>query len=114
MADRIITMRSSLKSNLEKLGSQRDWSHITSQIGMFCFTGLQAEQVKKLAQEVRMRFPSYFMKTKHMNWLLTTFFFFFSNLQHSVYGTMDGRISVAGITSGNVQYLAEAIHKVTK
>lgn len=84
MADRIIAMRSSLKSNLEKLGSQRDWSHITSQIGMFCFTGLQAEQVKKLAQE------------------------------HSVYGTLDGRISVAGITSGNVQYLAEAIHKVTK
>jgi len=52
MAGRIIAMRSSLKSNLEKLGSQRDWSHITSQIGMFCYTGLQAEQVKKLAQEV--------------------------------------------------------------
>lgn len=53
MADRIIAMRASLKSNLENLGSQRDWSHITSQIGMFCYTGLQADQVKKLAQEVR-------------------------------------------------------------
>ena len=25
---------------------QRDWSHITSQIGMFCFTGLSLEQVR--------------------------------------------------------------------
>ena len=33
--------------------------------------------------------------------------------QHSVYATKDGRISVAGITSGNVRRLAEAIHKVT-
>ncbi|KAF8460271.1 aminotransferase class I and II [Kalaharituber pfeilii] len=83
MADRIISMRAALKGNLEKLGSLRNWSHITSQIGMFCFTGLKPEQVKKLADE------------------------------HSVYGTMDGRISVAGITSGNVEYLAQAIHKVT-
>lgn len=34
-------------------------------------------------------------------------------MQFSVYGTRDGRISVAGITTGNVEYLAEAIHKVT-
>ena len=32
MADRIITMRALLKSNLEKLGSAHDWSHITSQV----------------------------------------------------------------------------------
>ncbi|KAK5635048.1 hypothetical protein RRF57_010760 [Xylaria bambusicola] len=82
MADRIITMRSLLKSNLEKLGSRHDWSHITSQIGMFAYTGLDAESMKKLAKE------------------------------HSVYATMDGRISVAGITSDNVGRLAEAIYKV--
>ena len=33
--------------------------------------------------------------------------------QYSVYATKDGRISVAGITTGNVKRLAEAIHKVT-
>jgi aspartate aminotransferase len=53
MADRIITMRALLKDNLEKLGSKRDWSHITSQIGMFAFTGLTPEQMDVLAKEVR-------------------------------------------------------------
>ncbi|KAF2866076.1 pyridoxal phosphate-dependent transferase [Massariosphaeria phaeospora] len=83
MADRIITMRALLKENLEKLGSKHDWSHITSQIGMFAYTGLKPEQMDVLAKE------------------------------HSVYATKDGRISVAGITSGNVKRLAEAIYKVT-
>ena len=32
MADRIISMRGLLKSNLEDLGSKHDWSHITSQV----------------------------------------------------------------------------------
>ncbi|KAB5583480.1 pyridoxal phosphate-dependent transferase [Coniochaeta sp. 2T2.1] len=82
MADRIITMRALLKSNLEKLGSKHDWSHITSQIGMFAYTGLTPEQMDQLAKE------------------------------HSVYATKDGRISVAGITSENVGRLAEAIFKV--
>ncbi|KAF2760557.1 hypothetical protein EJ05DRAFT_498516 [Pseudovirgaria hyperparasitica] len=83
MADRIIKMRALLKENLEKLGSKHDWSHITSQIGMFAYTGLKPEQMDKLAKE------------------------------HSVYATKDGRISVAGITSENVQRLAESIHAVT-
>lgn len=52
MADRIITMRALLKENLEKLGSKQDWSHITSQIGMFAFTGLKPEEMDKLAKEV--------------------------------------------------------------
>jgi len=52
MADRIITMRALLKDNLEKLGSKRDWSHITSQIGMFAYTGLTPEQMDILAKEV--------------------------------------------------------------
>jgi aspartate aminotransferase len=82
MADRIITMRALLKENLEKLGSKHDWSHITSQIGMFAYTGLKADEVEKLAKE------------------------------YSVYATKDGRISVAGITSDNVGRLAEAIFKV--
>ncbi len=82
MADRIITMRALLKKELENLGSKHDWSHITSQIGMFAYTGLTPEQMDKLAKE------------------------------HSVYATKDGRISVAGITSENVKRLAAAIHAV--
>lgn len=34
--------------------------------------------------------------------------------EFSVYMTKDGRISMAGVTSGNVGYLANAIHAVTK
>ena len=84
MADRIISMRQLLRSNLAKEGSSREWSHITDQIGMFCFTGMTASQVERLSKEF------------------------------SVYLTKDGRISVAGITSKNVGYLANAIHQVTK
>lgn len=84
MADRIISMRTSLKENLKKEGSQRNWDHITDQIGMFCYTGLNADQVERLAKEF------------------------------SIYLTKDGRISVAGVTSKNVAYLAHAMHEVSK
>ena len=46
---------------------------------MFCFTGLTKSQVDLL-------------KSKH-----------------SIYCTADGRISMAGVTSGNVEYVAKAI-----
>lgn len=82
MADRIISMRTKLVENLKATGSKRDWSHITSQIGMFCFTGLTPEQVEKLTAD------------------------------HHIYLTRNGRISVAGVTSNNVSYLAESITKV--
>lgn len=45
MADRIRDMRSALQTALVARDSTRDWSHITSQIGMFAFTGLTKEQV---------------------------------------------------------------------
>lgn len=84
MADRIITMRQSLVECLKKEGSKKDWSHITNQIGMFCFSGLTPEQVDRLTSEF------------------------------SIYLTRDGRISIAGLSSANVAYLAQAIHQVTK
>jgi len=84
MADRIISMRTQLKAGIERRGNSNNWDHITNQIGMFCFTGLSPEQVAKLTAE------------------------------HHVYLTKDGRISVAGISSKNVDYLANAIHEVTK
>lgn len=84
MADRIIKMRTELVSDLKEVGSKRDWSHITKQIGMFCFSGLTPEQCDKLASE------------------------------HHIYMTRNGRISMAGVTSSTVRYLAESIHNVTK
>merc|ERR1712224_408255 len=82
MADRIIEMRELLQSELKGLGSQRDWGHMTSQIGMFCFTGLSPDEVKAMREE------------------------------HHVYMTGDGRISMAGVTPGNAKYIANAMHAV--
>uniref|UniRef100_A0AC34QMB2 Aspartate aminotransferase n=1 Tax=Panagrolaimus sp. JU765 TaxID=591449 RepID=A0AC34QMB2_9BILA len=84
MADRIIGMRKQLKDLLAKEGSSKNWNHIVDQIGMFCFTGINPQQVERLTKEF------------------------------SIYLTKDGRISVAGISSNNVAYLAHALHQVTK
>ncbi|XP_048488307.1 aspartate aminotransferase, mitochondrial [Plutella xylostella] len=83
MADRIIDMRHRLRSGIEGAGNKQQWCHITDQIGMFCYTGLKPEQVAKLTKDFH------------------------------IYLTKDGRISVAGISSKNVNYVAEAMHKVT-
>lgn len=84
MSTRIIEMRQLLKDGLAKRGSTKDWSHIVNQIGMFAFTGLTSEQVLKIRSE------------------------------YSIYCTEDGRISIAGVNSTNVDHIAEAIHAVTK
>ncbi|KAK4879939.1 hypothetical protein RN001_008085 [Aquatica leii] len=84
MADRIISVRTKLRENLTKEGSSLDWSHITDQIGMFCFTGMKPDQVERITKDF------------------------------SVFLTKDGRISMAGVTSKNVEYLAHAMHQVTK
>jgi aspartate aminotransferase len=84
MADRIITMRHRLVQHLKELGSKKDWSHIINQIGMFCFSGLNPQQVENIINN------------------------------YHVYLLKSGRISMAGISSHNVKYLAEAIHAVTK
>ncbi|GAA5987409.1 hypothetical protein JCM11641_002280 [Rhodosporidiobolus odoratus] len=84
MANRIISMRTTLHDLLVSLGSKRDWSHIKNQIGMFAFLGISPEQVDRLAKE------------------------------YHVYLTRDGRISVAGITDANVEHLAKSLYEVTK
>lgn len=43
MSGRIIEMRKGLRERLEKLGTPGTWDHITSQIGMFSFTGLNGK-----------------------------------------------------------------------
>lgn len=84
MADRIIKMRELLVQNLQAAGSTRDWSHVTKQIGMFCYSGLTPEECDELASKFH------------------------------IYMTRNGRISMAGVTSSTVEYLAKSIAEVTK
>lgn len=85
MAGRIIDMRKALRSKLEELnGREGSWKHITDQIGMFSFTGLTEKQVLKIRNDAH------------------------------VYMTKNGRISMAGLNTGNVEYTARAIDKVVK
>lgn len=85
MANRIIDMRKTLRNILENdLKSERSWKHITDQIGMFAYLGISKEQVAQMKQV------------------------------HHIYLTDDGRISMAGVTSANASYIANAIHDVSK
>mmetsp|Transcript_10048 Transcript_10048/g.18391 ORF Transcript_10048/g.18391 Transcript_10048/m.18391 type:complete len:464 (-) Transcript_10048:244-1635(-) len=84
MAKRIDGMRNKLKDTLEGLGSSRSWDHITKQIGMFAYSGMSKDEVMELREK------------------------------HHIYCTLDGRISMAGVTSKNVDYIARAIHDVTE
>jgi aspartate aminotransferase len=43
MSSRMKTMRSGLVEKLAAQGSTHDWSHVTSQIGMFAYTGLSTD-----------------------------------------------------------------------
>jgi aspartate aminotransferase, mitochondrial len=48
MSGRMNDMRTGLVSRLKAHGNPHDWSHVTSQIGMFAYTGLTTEQVQEL------------------------------------------------------------------
>ena len=84
MADRINSMRTRLRGKLEELGSSRKWDHVTKQIGMFAYSGMSKDEVMALREK------------------------------HHIYCTLDGRISMAGVTSKNVDYIAESIYDVTE
>ncbi|EAR96540.1 class I/II aminotransferase (macronuclear) [Tetrahymena thermophila SB210] len=84
MADRIAQMRVQLVKNLKDVGSQHDWSHITNQRGMFAYTGVNKQQVESLIND------------------------------YHIYLVGSGRISIAGLNTKNVGYVAEAFHNVTK
>jgi len=79
MSGRIIEMRKAFREKLEALGTPGKWDHITSQIGMFSFTGLTPEQVDYLVNECH------------------------------VYLTKNGRISICGINTKNVDYVAQSV-----
>ncbi|KIK06942.1 hypothetical protein K443DRAFT_673835 [Laccaria amethystina LaAM-08-1] len=85
MANRIISMREKLYSALtHDLKTPGEWGHIKSQIGMFSFTGLTPPQTKALAEKAH------------------------------VYMTADGRISMAGLNGGNIEYFAESVDAAVK
>ncbi|KAF9881639.1 aminotransferase class I and II [Colletotrichum karsti] len=84
MSGRIIEMRKVLRAKLEELGTPGTWNHITDQIGMFSFTGLSEAQVLKLREDAH------------------------------VYMTKNGRISMAGLNTKNVEYFAKAVDKVVR
>ncbi|XP_054260378.1 aspartate aminotransferase, cytoplasmic [Macrosteles quadrilineatus] len=81
MSSRILEMRQALRDRLEKLGTPGSWDHITRQIGMFSYTGLNQRQVEHLVNH------------------------------HHVYLLKSGRINMCGLTTKNIDYVAEAIHQ---
>lgn len=82
MRERIAQMRTLFVEKLTHYGAQGDFSFITRQCGMFSFSGLNKEQVETL------------------------------KVEHGVYIVGSGRISVAGMTSNNIDDLCQAICKV--
>ncbi|GAX81275.1 hypothetical protein CEUSTIGMA_g8707.t1 [Chlamydomonas eustigma] len=79
MAGRIKAMRQALYEELQRRKAPGDWSFILRQIGMFSYTGLTREQCEIMTRK------------------------------HHVYLTMEGRISMAGLSASRAGYLAEAI-----
>jgi len=79
MAGRIARVRGELRAALEARQPARDWSFVTKQQGMFSFTGMTPAQVDRMTSK------------------------------HAVFMTRDGRISLAGLNSAKVPYLADAM-----
>ncbi len=82
MRERIFDMRTLLVDTLRDKAPDHDFSHLAVAKGMFCFLGVSAEQVEQLKKE------------------------------HGIYMVNSSRINVAGITAGNVEYLASSIASV--
>ena len=82
MRVRIKQMRSLLVEKLKAAGVQQDMSFITTQVGMFSYSGLSKEQMVRLRSEF------------------------------GVYGTDTGRMCVAALNSKNIDHVCSAIAKV--
>ena len=82
MRVRIKAMRQKLVDGLKAAGVKQDMSFITTQIGMFSYSGLTKDQMVRLRTEF------------------------------GVYGTDTGRMCVAALNSKNVDYVCESIAKV--
>lgn len=82
MRGRIQQMRALLVENLRKAGVKRDFSFLLEQKGMFSYTGITGEPVARLRCE------------------------------YGIYMLENGRINVAGIIPGNVEYLCRSLAAV--
>ena len=82
MRVRIKAMRQSLVDGLKAAGVAQDMSFITTQIGMFSYSGLNKDQMVRLRSEF------------------------------GVYGTDTGRMCVAALNSGNIGHVCASIAKV--
>jgi aromatic-amino-acid transaminase len=82
MRVRIKAMRQKLVDGLKAAGVKQDLSFITTQIGMFSYSGLNKDQMVRLRSEF------------------------------GVYGTDTGRMCVAALNSKNIDYVCQAIAKV--
>ncbi|MDR2332717.1 aspartate/tyrosine/aromatic aminotransferase [Diaphorobacter ruginosibacter] len=82
MRVRIKAMRQKLVDGLKAAGVKQDMSFITTQIGMFSYSGLSKDQMIRLRSEF------------------------------GVYGTDTGRMCVAALNSKNVEYVCKAIAAV--
>ena len=84
MRDRIKAMRLQLKSVLEAKVPGRNFDYLTTQNGMFSFTGLTPEQVERLKAEF------------------------------GIYMVSNSRMCVAGLNTKNIDYVANAMAEVLK
>ncbi|KAI5308052.1 hypothetical protein KEM55_006696, partial [Ascosphaera atra] len=84
MSGRIIAMRHALYDELKALGTPGKWEHIIEQVGMFSYTGLTPEQVRRLKDE------------------------------YHIYMLESSRASISGLNTKNVQYVAKAIDAVVR
>ncbi|RYF77177.1 MAG: aspartate/tyrosine/aromatic aminotransferase [Comamonadaceae bacterium] len=82
MRIRIKAMRQKLVDGLKAAGVKQDMGFITTQIGMFSYSGLNKDQMVRLRSEF------------------------------GVYGTDTGRMCVAALNSKNIDYVCQAIAKV--
>jgi aromatic-amino-acid transaminase len=82
MRVRIKAMRQKLVDGLKAAGVKQDMSFITTQIGMFSYSGLNKDQMVRLRSEF------------------------------GVYGTDTGRMCVAALNTKNIDYVCQAIAKV--
>ncbi|MDM0119872.1 amino acid aminotransferase [Variovorax arabinosiphilus] len=82
MRVRIKAMRQKLVDGLQAAGVKQDMSFITTQIGMFSYSGLTKDQMVRLRNEF------------------------------GVYGTDTGRMCVAALNSKNIDYVCQSIAKV--
>ncbi|MDM0013671.1 amino acid aminotransferase [Variovorax sp. J22P168] len=82
MRVRIKAMRQKLVDGLKAAGVKQDMSFITSQIGMFSYSGLTKDQMVRLRDEF------------------------------GVYGTDTGRMCVAALNSKNIDHVCQSIAKV--